>query len=128
MARLYKYLALTAAILTSVNTSPIAAADSAVASPTVTIGLGVVVGFETTVVSASTSTASAYNYLGIPFARPPTGTGRFAPPATPTAWSTPLQATKLPPACYEQFNGMCLCPTMLKQLLIVSSSNCQLYK
>ncbi|KAF8859749.1 carboxylesterase [Acephala macrosclerotiorum] len=104
MARIYQYLAAVAALFASVNSLPLEAA-AATASPTVTINSGVVVGFATEVVSASTSTATVYNYLGIPFAAPPTGTARFRPPVTPTAWASPLQATSLPPACYEQFKS-----------------------
>ncbi|CZR58487.1 related to triacylglycerol lipase V precursor [Phialocephala subalpina] len=104
MTRIYQYLAAAATLLTSVNALPLDAA-AATGSPTVTINSGVVVGFEISVVSASTSTATVHNYLGIPFAAPPTGTARFQPPAAPTAWSSPLQATKLPPACYQQFKS-----------------------
>jgi carboxylesterase type B len=41
--------------------------------------------------------------LGIPFAAAPTGDRRFAPPETPSAWSSPLEAKTLPPACMQQF-------------------------
>jgi carboxylesterase type B len=70
----------------------------------VTIASGVVIGTTTSVISLPTSTATVYNYLGIPFAAPPTGTARFAPPSTPTSWSLPLQATNFPPACMQQFD------------------------
>ena len=41
----------------------------------------------------------ADRFLGIPYAAPPIGLLRFAPPAPVAAWKTPLAAFTLPPAC-----------------------------
>jgi para-nitrobenzyl esterase len=38
-------------------------------------------------------------FLGIPFAAPPTGERRLAPPVAPAAWTNPLRATIAPSAC-----------------------------
>ncbi|KUJ11309.1 alpha/beta-hydrolase [Mollisia scopiformis] len=96
----YAYLLLSAVtLLAKVHCAPVA--DNA--NPTVTISSGVVIGTAKAIISAAQSTTTVYNYLGIPFAAPPTGTGRFAPPAAPTAWNSPLEATALPPACLQQF-------------------------
>jgi len=38
-------------------------------------------------------------FLGIPFAAPPTGERRLAPPAAPAAWAAPLRTTIAPSAC-----------------------------
>ena len=38
-------------------------------------------------------------FLGIPFAAPPTGERRLAPPAAPAAWTSPLRAVIAPSAC-----------------------------
>jgi para-nitrobenzyl esterase len=38
-------------------------------------------------------------FLGIPFAAPPTGERRLAPPVAPVAWTSPLRATIAPSAC-----------------------------
>jgi para-nitrobenzyl esterase len=38
-------------------------------------------------------------FKGIPYAAPPTGPGRFAPPARPTPWTTPRDASAFGPAC-----------------------------
>lgn len=38
-------------------------------------------------------------FLGIPYAAPPTGPLRFAPPSAPTAWTAPLATTQRPRAC-----------------------------
>ena len=38
-------------------------------------------------------------FLGIPYAAPPTGALRFAPPQPHAAWTTPLQATQYGSAC-----------------------------
>lgn len=70
--------------------------------PTVTIKPGVVIGSQTSVVSGAQETVQVNQYLGIPFAAPPTGSRRFAPPA-PTSWNEPVEAKSLPPACMQQF-------------------------
>ncbi len=41
----------------------------------------------------------AVGYLGIPYAAPPTGNLRFAPPAAPTPWTDTLDADTRPRAC-----------------------------
>jgi carboxylesterase 2 len=93
-----------AAFLARVACAPFSQAATALANPTVTIASGIVIGTARVVASgASQSTATVHNYLGIPFAAAPTGTGRFAPPATPTAWSSPLEATTFSSACIQQF-------------------------
>ena len=38
-------------------------------------------------------------FLGFPFAAPPTGERRLAPPVAPAAWTSPLRATIAPSAC-----------------------------
>jgi para-nitrobenzyl esterase len=38
-------------------------------------------------------------FLGIPYAAPPTGAGRFRPPQPAAKWTGPRDATKLGPAC-----------------------------
>jgi para-nitrobenzyl esterase len=38
-------------------------------------------------------------FLGIPYAAPPTGERRLAPPAAPVAWTNPLRTTIAPSAC-----------------------------
>lgn len=40
-------------------------------------------------------------FLGIPYAAPPVGSLRFSPPAAPTPWVTPLDATEYPPGCSQ---------------------------
>lgn len=62
--------------------------------PTVTISSGVVVG---------TSAAFVNAYLGVPFAQSPPE--RFSPPVPASAWTSPLQAQTLKPACIQQFMG-----------------------
>ena len=71
----------------------LAAATAAIASPTVTTPLGDYAGIEH-------STLPVSRFLGIPYAQPPTGQRRFAPPA-PIAepWSTPFNATAFGPEC-----------------------------
>ncbi|KAJ6118230.1 alpha/beta-hydrolase [Penicillium samsonianum] len=90
-------------LLVGINASPLAPVASNAADPTVTIDAGVVIGVATAVTSAAKSSATVYNYLGIPFAAPPTGTRRFAPPAAATPWSKPLEVKSLRPACMQQF-------------------------
>jgi carboxylesterase type B len=75
------------------------AAPNAGKAPTATIDAGVVIGTTTSVVGASATVVN--KYLGIPFAASPT---RFAPPATPTPWSQPYDATNFSFTCPQQFN------------------------
>lgn len=70
-------------------------------NPTVSIASGVVVGTATAVSNQPSVTGLANAYLGVPFAQSPPV--RFAPPEAPKAWSSPLVAQTLPPACLQQF-------------------------
>lgn len=100
--------ALVCLVLANAETS---AADTP--NPTVTLASGIVIGTATAVHSAPSSTATVYNYLGIPFAAPPTGAARFAPPSTPAAWSDPLLATSFPSSCIQQFPCKIFIPCLL---------------
>lgn len=40
-------------------------------------------------------------FLGIPYAAPPVGSLRFAPPASPAPWGSTLDATAYPPGCAQ---------------------------
>ncbi|XP_036605950.1 carboxylesterase 4A [Trichosurus vulpecula] len=44
-------------------------------------------------------------YLGVPFAKPPVGNLRFAPPESPEPWDDLRDATTYPPACLQQSWG-----------------------
>lgn len=72
------------------------------ANPTVTINNGRVIG-TVTGVSNQPSAPPVKAFLGIPYAQPPTGARRFAPPEPASPWRSPLRAQKLPPACLQQF-------------------------
>ncbi|XP_051829500.1 carboxylesterase 4A [Antechinus flavipes] len=44
-------------------------------------------------------------YLGVPFAKPPVGKLRFAPPEPPEPWNNLRNAVTYPPACIQQYWG-----------------------
>eukprot|EP00211_Chloroparvula_japonica_P001378 CAMPEP_0119119876 /NCGR_PEP_ID=MMETSP1310-20130426/1173_1 /TAXON_ID=464262 /ORGANISM="Genus nov. species nov., Strain RCC2339" /LENGTH=547 /DNA_ID=CAMNT_0007109333 /DNA_START=107 /DNA_END=1750 /DNA_ORIENTATION=+ len=48
----------------------------------------------------------ARNCLGVPFAAPPVGDLRFAPPAAVKSWTDVRNATTYSPACMQQPNGL----------------------
>jgi Carboxylesterase family len=81
------------------GTASAAAFLNSTANPTVTIASGVVVGTATSIYGQPTATLKAY--LGIPFAVSPPE--RFSPPSPPQAWSAPIIAQKVAPACVQQF-------------------------
>ncbi|KIW14280.1 hypothetical protein PV08_07062 [Exophiala spinifera] len=64
--------------------------------PSATIDSGVVVGLAT---SLSEGGFPINKFLGVPFAASPV---RFQPPAKPTPWTKPLEASKYRPACIQQ--------------------------
>ncbi|CAI6333029.1 unnamed protein product [Periconia digitata] len=68
--------------------------------PTATVDRGVVIGTTTTIAEA---TVKVNQYLGIPFASAPIGTGRFSPPK-PTSWVGSLQTKEFKPSCIQVFN------------------------
>lgn len=57
------------------------------------------------------STPGALEWLGIPYAAPPTGAARWRPPA-PASWSGVLTADTLPPACPQNPASTALAPTL----------------
>lgn len=67
-------------------------------SATATIDVGVLHG---TTTSLPAATASINKFLGVPFAKSPPL--RFAPPEKPDAFSSPINATAISPACIQQF-------------------------
>ncbi|HVZ21792.1 MAG TPA: carboxylesterase family protein, partial [Vicinamibacterales bacterium] len=75
-----------AVILASVGVSLAARA----ADPTATVAQGVLVGTMDNGVAA---------FLGVPFAAPPVGDLRWAPPKPAAMWSAPRQAKAFAPAC-----------------------------
>ncbi|XP_074070669.1 carboxylesterase 4A [Macrotis lagotis] len=44
-------------------------------------------------------------YLGVPFAKPPVGNLRFAPPEPPEPWDDLRETTSYPPACLQEYMG-----------------------
>jgi para-nitrobenzyl esterase len=48
---------------------------------------------------------SVSQFLGVPFAQPPTGDRRWRPPTLPEPWPTPLDATQYKPACAQGGNA-----------------------
>ncbi|GIZ46043.1 hypothetical protein CKM354_000918400 [Cercospora kikuchii] len=87
-------------IFAAVHATPLEQRQAA--NPTVTINNGRVIG-TVTGVSNQPSAPPVKAFLGIPYAQPPTGARRFAPPEPATPWRSPLRAQKLPPACLQQF-------------------------
>ncbi|CAN7948067.1 unnamed protein product, partial [Ixodes pacificus] len=43
-------------------------------------------------------------FLGLPYARPPTGELRFRKPVEPAPWKDTLNATSVPPSCMQPEN------------------------
>ncbi|KAA0186047.1 hypothetical protein HAZT_HAZT008143 [Hyalella azteca] len=41
-------------------------------------------------------------FLGVPYASPPTGEGRFTPTSSPLPWDAVKKCTELPPVCPQQ--------------------------
>ncbi|KAF1949000.1 alpha/beta-hydrolase [Byssothecium circinans] len=70
------------------------------ALPTATVDGGVIIGTTTSVRGA---TVGVDQYLGIPFASAPIGTGRFSTPK-PTGWSEPLETREFGATCIQVFN------------------------
>jgi hypothetical protein len=101
--RLSNIFVLSLFVVSPVFSAPTSSSAVISAEPTVTIALGVIVGKTTTVSNQPSVTAKAKAYLGVPFAQSPPE--RFSPPVAAAAWSSPLQAQALKPACIQQFAG-----------------------
>jgi len=72
-------------------------------NPVVAIPSGVLIGTTTTVAGPPNATATVNKFLGIPFAAPPVGDLRFAPPQDPARWERPLNVSVFSPSCIQQF-------------------------
>src|SRR5260370_26163165 len=83
-------LTLTAAGATAAAASGAAAASRAGGAPIVTTGDGAVRG---------TATGTVHEFLGIPYAAPPTGDLRWRPPQPPARWWGVRDATHFAPSC-----------------------------
>lgn len=89
----------------------LAPAASAATAATATISAGLVIGTTTAVSSENSTTIAVDQYLGIPYAEPPLGDLRFAPPNPPASRGNgTLQATSWPNACIQQGSADLLTP------------------
>lgn len=52
-------------------------------------------------------------YLGVPYASPPTGERRFQPPEPPSSWTGVRNATQFPPVCPQHLDERSLLHDML---------------
>ncbi|XP_051025148.1 acylcarnitine hydrolase-like isoform X4 [Acomys russatus] len=50
--------------------------------------------------------SAVQTFLGIPFAKPPVGALRFAPPEAPEPWSGVREVTSYPPMCLQNIEGL----------------------
>ena len=55
--------------------------------------------------ATSASHPSVAQWLGVPFAEPPTGPRRFAPPVPKSAWTGGRDATAMPPAPVQSYTS-----------------------
>jgi carboxylesterase type B len=88
--------------------------STACSAPSATIDSGVIVGVAASLPSFENE---VNQFLGIPFAQPPVGNGRFAPPQKVKPWSMPKNTTAYGPSCVQQFNCMHVSPIAISQLI-----------
>uniref|UniRef100_H9GHC5 Carboxylic ester hydrolase n=1 Tax=Anolis carolinensis TaxID=28377 RepID=H9GHC5_ANOCA len=83
------------------------------ARPTVSTRLGRLRG---TLLSVEGAPAPVKAFLGVPFAKPPLGALRFAPPEPPEPWSHLRDAASQPPMCLQDLSWM---PGMIQTLNVM---------
>ncbi|XP_062829138.1 cocaine esterase [Anolis carolinensis] len=81
--------------------------------PTVSTRLGRLRG---TLLSVEGAPAPVKAFLGVPFAKPPLGALRFAPPEPPEPWSHLREAASQPPMCLQDLSWM---PGMIQTLNVM---------
>ncbi|XP_036044844.1 acylcarnitine hydrolase-like isoform X5 [Onychomys torridus] len=79
------------------------AQDSSEASPIRNTNTGQVRG---SLIQVNDTKAGVHRFLGIPFAKPPVGPLRFAPPEAPEPWSGVRDGTSYPAMCLQNFDMM----------------------
>ncbi|XP_036044842.1 acylcarnitine hydrolase-like isoform X3 [Onychomys torridus] len=77
--------------------------DSSEASPIRNTNTGQVRG---SLIQVNDTKAGVHRFLGIPFAKPPVGPLRFAPPEAPEPWSGVRDGTSYPAMCLQNFDMM----------------------
>jgi para-nitrobenzyl esterase len=89
-------LALTAAVAEAVGAGPATGASSSRAAPILCIEGGAVRG---------AALSGVYEFLGLPYGAPPTGSLHWRPPRSPAEWRGVRDATKFAPSCPQPTRG-----------------------
>ena len=89
----------------SVHQLPVSAKSSSVQSPPIIrTSTGDVIGFTRKVKLHGGEKVTVNTFLGVPYAKPPTGPLRFRPPVPVTPWNGTRAANILPNSCWQSID------------------------